>query len=217
MSFSRVAAVSGFIAVVLTIVSVALVGDRPGPGDPVAQVVEYLNEDAGMHRASTLFGALIVPFFMVFVAGIVSKVRDNDRKRGEAWAISALAGSVLMAAALGTGDILTGVLFLRGGDGLDESSIRAIYDTAYVAYSSAGVAVALFTGSVAVAAIRYRFFPAWYGWLSALVAVLGFVSVAGVQWASDTGEVVGTLPLPGLLVFMLATSVLMYRSGGQAD
>ena len=37
----------------------------------------------------------------------------------------------------------------------------------------------------------------------------GFVSVAGVQWTSTTGLVLGSIPLPALGVWILATSALL--------
>ncbi len=216
MSFSRIAAIGGFIFVVLIFLSIGLLGtDQPTLDDPIEDVVEYINEDAGMHRASTVFGVLVLPFVVVFFAGIVSKVRESDREHGEAWGIAALAGAILLGATAGIGDALTGVLFLRAGDGLDESTVRAIYDGSFIAYASAGIAVAAVTGSVAVPAIRYRFWPVWYGWLSAVAAVIGFVSVAGVLWTSTTGAGFGFVWFIALLVWLLATSVLLYRDGGR--
>ncbi len=211
MSFSRVAAIGGFIATVLIILSVGLLGDAPTLDDPIEDVMEYISDDADMHRASLILGVLLLPFAVVFFAGIVSKVRDSDREHGEAWAIAALAGAIFIGATATVGDILTGVLFLRAGDGLDESTVRAVYDGAAIAYASTGIAVAALTGTVAVSAIRHRFWPEWYGWLSALAAAIGFVSVAGVAWTSTTGLVLVTAPLPALGVWMLATSVLLYR------
>ncbi len=216
MSFSRVAAIGGFIVVILVIVTAVLLGDQPVLDDPIEDVVEYLSEDADMHRASLVVSALLVPFFVVFVAGIVSKVRNSDREHGEAWAIAALAGAILLFATGGLGDALTGVLFLCGGEGLDESTVRAIYDGSFIAYTSMGIALAALTTSVAVPAIRYRFWPAWYGWLSALAAAIGFVSVAAVQWTSTTGAAFGFGWFIALLVWMLATSVLLYRDGNGA-
>jgi hypothetical protein len=205
MSFNRVAAAGGFIAVVLMILSVVLTGDGPTLDDPVEDVMAYFNDDADMHRASLVFSVLILPFFTVFLAGVASKLRDSDREHGEAWAIVAIAGGILIGAAVGTGDILMGALFLRGGDGLDASVVRVIFDGAVIAYVSAGVAIAALTGSVAASAVRHRFWPEWYGWLSALAAAIGFASVAGVVWTSTTGFVVGSIALPALAIWTFAS------------
>ena len=211
MSFNRVAAIGGLVAVVLLILNASLLGNQPTLDDPIEDVVAYINDDADLHRTAMLLGVLVLPFYAVFFAGIVSRVRDSDREHGEAWAIAALVGAVLMLATAAIGDSMAVVLFLRAGDGLDDSTVRAVYDALLVSYSSIGIAVAALTGSVAVPAIRYRFWPSWYGWLSALVAAIGFVSVAGVAWTSVTGLVLGFAPFIGVLIWTLVTSLLMYR------
>lgn len=211
MSFNRIAAVSGFIVVVLLTLNVALLSDQPTPDDPIEDIVRYLGEDQGMHRLAAVLGILVLPFFVVFFAAIVAKLRDGDRERGEAWAIAALAGAVLIYAAGMIGDSLTVVLFLRGGEGLDDSTVRAIYDGLFAAYGMVGIAVAAVTGSVAIAAIQREFWPRWYGWLSALVAVIGFASVGGVLWTALAGQILGFAPLIAVLVWMLASSILLYR------
>ena len=91
--------------------------------------------------------------------------------------------------------------------------MRALFDGLYIAYVSTGIAVAAATGSVAIAAIQREFWPPWYGWLSALVAVIGLISVGGVMWTSMTGLVLGAVPLPALGVWILASSILLYREG----
>jgi hypothetical protein len=160
-----------------------------------------------------VLGIAVLPFYAVFFAGIISKLRESDREHHEGWGIAALGGAILIGAGAGVGDSMSVVLFLRGGDGLDESTVRAIYDLLTVAYGSVGIAVATLAVSVAVPAIRHRFWPDWYGWLPAVVAAVGFVSVAGVAWTSTTALVLGYGAFTALLVWTLATSILMYREG----
>ena len=211
MFFNRIAAISGVIAVVLGVLHGALLGDRPTLDDPIEDVVQYIGDDLTMHRLSMVLGILVLPFFIVFFAGIVSKLRDGDRELNEAWGIAALAGAISVGAAAAIADTFVVLLFLRGGDGLDDSTVRVIYDGFVVAYGSAGIAIAGVTGSVAIAAIRREFWPSWYGWLSALAAVIGFISVGGILWTSSTGLLLGFAAFIGFRVWTLATSVLMYR------
>ena len=213
MSFNRIAAIGGFIAVALLILSGALLGNQPTLDDPLEDVVQYIGDDLTMHRLAMVFGILVLPFFVVFFAGIVSKLRDGDRELNEAWGIAALAGAIFIGATAAIGDTFAVLLFLRGGDGLDDSTVRVIYDGLIVAYGSTGIAVAGATGSVAVAAIRREFWPTWYGWLSALAAAIGFISVGGILWTSFTGQLLGFAAFIGFLVWTLATSALMYQEG----
>ena len=197
----------------LILVSVALLGSQPTLDDPVEDVVQYIGDDVEIHRLSVVLGILILPFIVVFFAAMVSKLRDGDREHNEAWGIALLAGAVFIGATAAIGDTITGILFLRGGEELDDSTVRALFDGLYIAYVSTGIAIAAATGSVAIAAIQREFWPPWYGWLSALVAVIGLISVGGIMWTSTTGLVLGAVPLPAPGVWILASSVLLYREG----
>ena len=213
MSFNRIGAFGGFIGIVLIVVNVALLGIQPTLDDPIEDVVQYLGEDQGIHRLSVVLGVLSLPFIVVFFAAMVAKLRVPDRERNEAWAIALLGAAILIAATAGIGDTLTGILFLRGGEGLDDSTVRALYDGLYIAYASTGIAVAAATGIVAIAASQREFWPPWYGWLSALVAAIGFISVGGVMWTSTTGLVLGSAVFPAFGVWIVASSILLYREG----
>ena len=217
MSFNRLAALAGFIVIVLLVLNAALLGDQPTLDDSIEDVVQYIGEDQALHRLAAVLGLLDLPFYIVFIAAIVAKLRDGDREHGEAWAIAALAGAVFIGVTATIGESLNLILFLRGGEGLDDSTVRAIYDGSAVAYGSIGIAVAGVTGSVAIAAIRREFWPRWYGWLSALVAVIGVISVGGVAWTSTAGLLLGIAPFVGLLVWTLASSILLYRDEHDAN
>ena len=212
MSFNRIAAIGGIIGVVLLILNGVLLGNQPALDVSIEEVRQYIGEDAAMHRTAMVFGIATLPFYAVFFSGVAMRLRDSDREHGEGWAIVAIVGAILLFATAAIGDTMAVVLFLRGGDGLDDSAVRALYDTWLVSYGSIGVAVAALTGSVAIATLRHRIWPTWYGWLAALVAIIGFISVGGVAWTS-TALVLVFAVFIGILVWTLVTSVLMYREG----
>lgn len=216
MAFARVAGVGGMSFVVLLIVGAVLLGDQPLRDESVEGIQRYLGEDQGLHRASMVVGFLSLPFFAVFLGGLTAQLRASDSEHGEGWAASALAGGILMFGIAMIGDTMAVVLFLRGGEGLDASTLRALWDAVFVVHGLVGVAAAALAGSVAVPVLRHRLWPAWYGWLAALVAVVGFVSVFGMAWTSSAGDVVGFSGFIGLLVWTLVTSVLLYRRGGRS-
>jgi hypothetical protein len=213
MSFNRIAAIGGVVGVLLVLPNLILLGDQPTLDDPTADVIDYLADDVDLHRTASILGVLTMPFFVVFFAAVVSKMRANDREHGEGWAIAALAAAILFGATSMTGDALTGVLFLRAGEGLDAAAVRAIYDASWLSYASGGIALGALAASVAIPTIQHRFWPVWYGWLSGVVAVLGVISVAGVQWTSDTALVLSFAMFLGFLVWTVVTSVLLYREG----
>jgi hypothetical protein len=216
MSFTRTAGAAGVVAVLLMLLNLALVGNQPTLDDPISEVRSYISEDLDMHRAGLLFGAAILPFYAVFLVGIVSLVRVADREHNESWAIVALAGGILIGATATVGDVMFGTLTLRGGAGLDDETIRALWDLNVRAYSSTGLAIGTMIGAVAISALRHPRWDEWYGWLSALAAVLAFVTIIGTNWTSDTGYYLGFLGFLALIVWTIATAVLMLREESPA-
>jgi len=199
------------IAVLLMLLNLALLGNQPTLDDPTSEIASYIGEDLSMHRAGLLFGAAILPFYGVFLVGIVALVRTADREHNESWAIVALAGGILVGAIATVGDLMIGALTLRGGAGLDDETIRVLWDLGVRAYSSTGLAIGTMIGAVAISSVRHPRWAEWYGWLSALAAVLAFVTIIGTNWTSDTAYYLGFLGFGALIVWTIVTAVMMLR------
>ena len=217
MSFRRLAAYGGIGAVVLLVLNIILLGNQPLATDSIEEIVDYLRKDIKAHKLGFIFGLAVVPFFALFLAGVVTEMRATDREHNEGWAIVTLSGGILLAAAAGVGEALLGALFFRGGSGLDPAIVRALYDAQAVAFASTGVAMTALVGGVAASTLLHRREPAWYGWLSALVAALGILTLVGIM-SRTTGVYVLVIPsFFGLIVWTLVTSVLMLRSPSTAS
>ena len=67
MSFRRIAGIAGVIFVVLLVVQVVIGGDEPAPGDDIADVVEYFQDDAGLQEFSVGAGAVGTLLFPLFL------------------------------------------------------------------------------------------------------------------------------------------------------
>ena len=58
MSFNRLAALAGFIVIVLLVLNAALLGDQPTLDDSIEDVVQYIGEDQALHRLAAVPGLL---------------------------------------------------------------------------------------------------------------------------------------------------------------
>jgi hypothetical protein len=211
MSFNRLAAGAGFLVVVLLVLNVALLGDQPKVDESIAEYGSYIQDDEGLHKTALLLGILVLPFAAVFFSGVLMPIRESDREHNEGWAIAALIGGILLGATAGLGDTFAAVLFFRTGEDLDAATVRALWDGQLLAYASTGVAMTALTGAVAVPTLTHKLRPAWYGWLSAVVAVLGLLALISVVGTSVGASIFGLIALIGFLVWTLATSALLYR------
>ena len=209
MSFSRMAGVSGIAFLILIILNAVLLGDQPFSGDDVDEVRDYIEGDEGLHKTAMFLGIVLLPFAILFFAGVANRLRASDREHGEAWAIAAIASAIFIGAAAGIGDALISTLIFRGGEGLSDSTIRAIWDAQTIAYSSTGIAVTGLTLSVAIPTVLHRVWPLWHAALGAIAAVLGVLAIISIVSATTGGNIFGLIGFVGLLVWVLATSVLL--------
>ena len=217
MSFRRLAGYAGITMIIVLVVNVLLLGDQPTGSSSTEKVVDYITSDINTHKAALLVGTIVVPLFAIFLAGVVGQLRAADAASGDGWATVALVGGILLGASSVVGDALTGVLFLRGGEGLDTSVIVAINDGAAIAYSSIGLPIAVLTGAVAASTFRHRHHPNWYGWLSAAAAALGLLTLGGLMATSAALDALTFPALPAFAVWTIVTSVVLLRSPGSTE
>ena len=214
MSFTRIAGASGLVFVVLLVLNGALLGDQPMAGDDIEEVRDYVAQDEGLHKTAWFLGAILLPFAVLFFSGVVTKLRASDREHNEGWAIAALAGAIFIGASAGSGDVMVATLFFRGSEGLDDSTLRALWDASIIAYASIGAGLAALAAAVAVPTLQRQVWPTWYGLLGLVAAVLGVLALIGAIADSNGGSVFALIGFATLVVWSLITSLLLLREDG---
>jgi len=215
MAFSRLAGLAGIAFIVLVVINIALLGDAPLSGEEIQKVRTYVEKDQDLHKAAFFLGIVLIPFAVFFFAGVIQRLRASDEAHGEAYAVAALAGAVLLAATSGTGDALQGAAFFRGGEGVSDSTLRALWDGQTIAYASTGAAIATLTLSVALPGLLHQSWPRWHVGLGLIVAVLGLIGLVSVVSATDAGDALSGAAFAGFLLWALVTSVLLVRETTQ--
>jgi hypothetical protein len=212
MSFKRMAGWAGLITVAFFILNLVLQGSFPAPEDSVDDISKYLANDIGMHKLGLLFSVLAAVPVVVFFAGFLIPFFRSDRENGEAYGIVIFAGALLFGAAGTVINTAYGAVVLRGGDGLDTPTVRGLWDLQQVAAGAAGVAFTVFGVGVAMAVFRRHVMADWVGWAATLLAASG---VLGLITLTNEGNValVGFVPFIGFLLWTLAVSISMVRSG----
>lgn len=209
MSFRRIAGMSGLVAFVLSVLTGLFSGDTPLAGDSVEDIRSYLAEDQNMHKLGLVLGVLIAPFAAIFFAGLFHKVRASDRINNEAWAIATVIGGVLLGASAGVGDAAVGAALLRGGEGLDDSTLRALWDLQLIAYSTTGVAITVLVIAPAIPTLRHKIWPMWHGLFGLVVGLASLLTLIAVVSDSSGGSAFGLVGFIGLALWILVTSILM--------
>jgi len=211
MRFSRIAALSGFVFILLVIANAVLLGDAPSPEDELSVVREYVERDQTLHKAALFALVMATGFAAIFFAGVVDRLRASDRVYNEAWGIAALVGATGMGTAAIVGDTLFALLIYRGGSGLDDPLLRLLKDGELIAYSAIGVSVTSVAVSAAVPTFMHRALPKWHGAVSVVVAILGIFGPIAMVTDTDAGAWLHLTMMVGLGVWVFATSVVLLR------
>lgn len=208
MSFRKLGGAAGLVFVALIVANVILLGDQPTADESVRKIRDYLSGDTARHDTALVVGFFALAAAVVFFAGLYHHLRPSDRAHDENWSMAMVLAAVLLGATATLGDVVVGTAMLHEGR-ISAGALRALWDFQYVAYTATGLAMAVLVLSVAVPVLRHRIWPAWYGWISVLVAAIGVAAAFGVvapdHWISYPG-------FPALVVWVLITSILLLRT-----
>jgi hypothetical protein len=141
------------------------------------------------------------------VAALVTAMRDA----GEPRLATAGFGAFLLAFSIGamSAMALAGLAFAIA-DTADPGVVAAMYQLARIADTFSGLLFAGLAAAVAGASFRTKLFPAWWAWLSALIAAWSVVAATG--WAQSgfwSPDGVGFAGFAAFLLWTLVTSVLL--------
>ena len=212
----RWAAVAGLVFTALVVASFFM-PDIPSSDSPAEDIAAQLAADNTAHRLSLLLGFLADVAFLVFLAGLWSRLRRGEGPAGMFAALVLAAGAAFVTLMLISGGLHLALVQYASGQH-DPAVLPALTDlNQWVGAAILAPSVAMFLGAT-VAILTTRALPRWLGWLAAATAVLQLISLAGVFQTTVEG-VVGIAAFVGFLLFLvwvLATSVvLLLRPGRQ--
>ncbi|WP_457966020.1 DUF4386 domain-containing protein [Arthrobacter sp. D1-29] len=211
-------AVAGLVFTALVVASF-FTPDTPSSDSPAEDIAAQLTGDRTAHQISLLLGLIANIAFLIFLAGLWSRLRRWEGQAGMFAALVLTAGTALVTLMLVSAGLYTALLQYASADQPDPAALSALTVlTEWVGGAIVPAGVAMFLGA-AMAILTTRALPLWLAWLAIATAVLLLTTVAGVFETADDGGVVGIAGFVGFLLFMvwvLATSVvLLIRPGRQ--
>lgn len=204
--WERLGPLSGVAFVVLAVVGNFLQGESPDFLDDPGTLTEFYVDNADNILIGMSLALISLLFLVWFLASLRRRLAVDEGSRGE-FNMAAFGGGLLATAMLAAGFSLNALGGLRADEDGELSSDLAVmlYDGSSILMGlAAPIGMAVLLAAVAVVVLRFRGFPVWFGWLSALVAVVGLIPP--VSW----------ILLLGFPVWVLIASVLLYRREGQA-
>jgi hypothetical protein len=214
--WERLAAIAGVLFFVVVIMSF-WTPSTPDADDPTAKIVQDIADDRTGLILGAYLGGIASVLFLVFTAGLWSRIRAAEPERGPATLtlLGGLGSAVMILVANGA--------LLALVDAADErrelEAVRALFELSEVLFIGIGFTSAVFYGGVALSALATRSLPAWLGWSAAALAVTFPVALLGVFSKDDEGGVLGAVFFIALLVnflWILAASIVMLRASPAA-
>lgn len=214
----RWAAVAGLVFTALVVASF-FTPDTPSADSPAASIAAQLAGDSTAHQVSLLLGFLADIAFLVFLAGLWSRLRRWEGPAGMFAALVLVAGAALVTLMLVSSGLYLALVQYASGGQPDPAVLPALTVlNDFVGFAIVPAGVAMFLGA-AMAILTTWALPRWLGWLAAATAVLLLIALAGVFQTTPEESVVGIAGFAGFLLFVvwvLATSVvLLLRPGPQ--
>ena len=214
----RWAAVAGLVFTALVVASF-FTPDMPSTDSPAEDIAAQLSGDRSAHQFSLLLGFLADVAFLVFLAGLWSRLRRWEGPAGMFAALVLTAGAAVVALMLVAWGLHMALVQYASGGQPDPAALPALTVlNEWVGGAIVPASVAMFLGA-AVAILTTGALPRWLGWLAAVTALLLLISLAGVFQTTTGGGMVGIVGFGGFLLFLvwvLATSVvLLLRPGRQ--
>jgi hypothetical protein len=201
----RIGALAGVAFAVCIMMSVMVVDPLREATD--GEINDWWAKDANVTSlyTSMYFRLLAVPALLAFLVPLTARLRAAEGEGGWSGYVNNLA--VLAAAGLAISAIGRGVL--AESINLDGDPVPGVDMLRFVIVDSQGVyslvgmpAMGILIGVSSAIALRTKAFPAWYGWLGAVVTL---ISVAMIVLR------VGAFATPFFTAWVLAGSFLLFR------
>lgn len=182
----------------------------PMPGAPPVEVARYYDENRTAVLAAGSLQILSSLALLVFIAPVVTLVRETAGKSGPLPALTSVGGrsaaGFLLASAL-----LSLVLALTAG-GFGPDLVGALRQANFFTGGTLHVAsLGLFVGTASIASRKAKTLPRWTSRLGILAAAVAILSLASLIWFPATY----LIPLGRLLSFVWCVAVALVLALGR--
>ncbi|HXG76552.1 MAG TPA: hypothetical protein VNJ53_08280 [Gaiellaceae bacterium] len=208
IDWDRWAPLTGIVFVALIVVTFFVpAASPPSAEDPASDVVAWFADHETALLTSGYLSGLALVFFVWFLGSLQRRLTDGGEPR---IAVVAFGGGLVLAGIAVIGNAISQYLAWGLARELDEETVRALWLLGFGGLAYAFPLVVL-VEATALAALRSKVFPQWYGALGFLAGL--WYAIGGAAYANDgffspTGAY-GFIGFLVFLVWVLLTSILM--------
>lgn len=216
VKWEKVAAVSGFAALVLYGASYALMGAPPA-GANAAKVLEWATDKRDAVLQAAYVSGLAMFMFLWWLGSLRSYLRSKEGGQGRLSAIVFGAGLITVALG-GLSTTLSVMAVMRLPEAGDPAIAQLLNDGVTASFAVSWPPFAAMILATAVITMRKGAFPRWFGALGYVAAIACLVAGVGVSTATGAFSATGAVGILGTalsMVWMLVASVLLFQRVGK--
>ncbi len=171
------APLAGLVFFVLAVVGNALQGSTPALHGDSGAVADFYNDKATAIAFGMMLSLISVFFLAWFLAALGRHLRISEGADGWIGPL-AVGGGVATLALLAAGFALNSAGALRARESGIAPDVAVVFYDGSLALTglAASVAMAVLLAATAVITLQFGALPRWFGWVSAVLAVLGIVT-----------------------------------------
>ncbi len=208
-TWDQCAAIAGLMSVFLFFAGWFIYGNGPTVADDPGSILRFFTDNHDRVILSMFVQGLGALAMIWFMAALVMAMRDADEM------ILAVTAGLSFAVALALGSAATimrsGIAFISIGD-TSPDTVAVIFHLGSVIDTGQNIISAGFFLPVAIAALRTRFIPAWWGWVSIAVGLWAVASTTALNhsgfWSPNKA---GFLNVVFYVVWVGGTSILLMK------
>ena len=214
-TWDRLAAGGGLMTVPLFVAGWLIYGNGPSVADDPAAILKFFTDNHDRVIWSMFVQGLGALTMIWFMAALIMAMRDAREL------LLAVAAGLSFAVALALGSAATimrsGLAFISTGD-IAPDTAALIFHLGSVIDTGQNIISAGFFLAVAVAALRTRFIPAWWGWVSVAAGLWAVASTTALNHSGFWSPLgAGFLNLVFYIIWVGGTSILLIKHMRKGD
>ena len=208
--WERYGALGGIVFVVLVIASIVVASGNAMASDSAAEILKYFRDNQDGIKVGA-FLSILASVPIIWWAGSLWSRLHRVGDRHNRLALIAVLGLLIGGVGNLTQTAVSAVVALRLPDVAPVTAkFFFVLSLAFGAGGLIGIAVLVF--AVSVAAFRLGAFPKWVGWLGVVDGLAFLVAAYTIASTSDAIATFGFVAFILWAIWLIATSVVMYRA-----
>jgi hypothetical protein len=213
--WERYGALGGIVFVVLVVASIIATGGNAMATDSTSKIVKYFSDNQDGIKVAAYLSVLASVPIIIWAGSLWSRlhrVGDTHNRLALIAVLGLLIGGV---GNLTQNAVSAGVALQLHS--ISPSGVKFFFILSQTFGAGGLVGIAVLVLATSIAAFRLGAFPRWIGWLGVVDGIVFLVAAYSIATTSDAINTFGFVAFILWAIWLIATSVVMYRANYRSD